>query len=230
LSGLCGDQQKTHRCNAPPRHFACFFDQQIDRQSVLSRHRSDLGASILSFRHKYGVDQVRRRETRLPHHAAKRLVLSKPPEPLNRKGHRYFLGRFVRNTTRSRTEIIPTNFPSRETPRCRTWAWAIRSLASRSVLFSSIDKIGADMICSTVVFFGSLPDPTLRRIISLPTNIPMISFWLVTNRLPMPRSRIIRAAVCAFLARSTVTNFSLGTMNDFTGTMKSSLLRINAQV
>ena len=76
----------------------------------------------------------------------------------------YFLGRFVRNTTKSRTEIIPTSFPSRATPKWRTCACAIRSLASNSVLFSSIVRMGADMICSTVVLFGSLPDADIARI------------------------------------------------------------------
>src|SRR5215475_13181837 len=45
----------------------------------------------------------------------------------------YFSRSFVKNTRMSRTEIMPTNFPSCVTPRCRIREFAIRSLASNTV-------------------------------------------------------------------------------------------------
>src|SRR6266850_710501 len=131
----------------------------------------------------------------------------------------YFFRRFVKNTRMSRAEIMPTNFPSFVTPRCRICVLAIRSLKSNTVLSSSIVRIGADIISSAVVVRISTPAATTRRTISVSVRMPTISFPFVTNRLLMRRSRIIRAAVCTSVSRSTVINFSLGTMNDLIGSM-----------
>jgi hypothetical protein len=54
----------------------------------------------------------------------------------------HFFRRFVKNARMSRTEIMPTNFPSCVTSRCRIRLWAIRSLASSTVLSPSIVMIG----------------------------------------------------------------------------------------
>src|SRR2546425_510555 len=103
---------------------------------------------------------------------------------------------------------MPTSFPLRETPKWRTWDWAMRSFASRSVLFSSIISTGADMICSTVALTGSSPPATHRRTISVSVRIPMISPPFVMNRLPMLWSRNCSAAVLTVVSRSTLRIFS----------------------
>src|SRR5437773_4014496 len=144
--------------------------------------------------------------------AAARGVVSERPSD-------YFFRRFVKSTRMSRTEIMPTNFPPCVTPRCRICVLAIRSLTSNRVLSSSIVRIGADIIFSAVVVRVSTPAATTRRTISVSVRIPTISVPFVTNRLLMRRSRIIRAAVCTSVARSTVINFSLGTMNDLIRSM-----------
>jgi hypothetical protein len=55
----------------------------------------------------------------------------------------------------------------------------------------------------------------------------MMSLPRVTNKLPISRSRMISAALRTSVSRSTVTNFSAGTMNDFTGTIRLSPVEVN---
>src|SRR5687768_17421148 len=80
--------------------------------------------------------------------------------------------------------------------------------------------MGADIICSITLWDGSPPTATTLRTISVSVTIPTISLPRLTNKLPIFRSRIISAAFRTSVSRSTVTNFSAGTMKDLTGTMR----------
>ena len=75
---------------------------------------------VTTFADEKRRDQVIGSQTGLSDHASESFGGSEAPRAILGKRHRYFRGKLVRNTTRSRTEIMPTNLLFLDTPKWRT--------------------------------------------------------------------------------------------------------------
>ena len=75
---------------------------------------------VTSFADKERRDQIIGAQAGLSDHAPESFGGSEAPRAILGKRHRYFRGKLVRNTIRSRTEIMPTNLLFLDTPKWRT--------------------------------------------------------------------------------------------------------------
>lgn len=68
--------EQNDRGNAQPMNVPGLFDQQIDRQPVLTRHRGDFFPPVPPLDDEQRVNEIARRQGRFPHHPPERFVLA----------------------------------------------------------------------------------------------------------------------------------------------------------